>query len=41
MPHFTYTWDALLTMSSAATYVPGRRDPLYDWWYNVVSREVS
>lgn len=28
--------DALITMSSAANYVPGRRDPLYDCWYHIV-----
>ena len=33
--------DALLTMSSAANYVPGRRDPLYDWWYNIVGRSAD
>ena len=29
--------DALLSMSSAANYVPGRRDPLYDWWRDIVN----
>lgn len=29
---------ALLAMSSAANYVPGQRDPLYDWWCNIVGR---
>ena len=33
--------DALLTMSSAANYVPGRREPLYGWWFNVVSRSAD
>ncbi len=33
--------DALITMSSAANYVPGRRDPLYVWWYHIVSGSTN
>ena len=31
--------DALISMSSAANYVPGRRDALYDWWRDIVNCE--
>ena len=29
--------EALRAMQIRASYVPGRRDPLYDWWTSVVS----
>ena len=34
---FLFGW----TMSSAVNYVPGRRDPLYDWWCNIVSPSTN
>ena len=29
--------EALMAMQTGASYVPGRRDPLYEWWLSVVS----
>ena len=29
--------DAFMAMQMGASYVPGRRDPLYDWWISAVS----
>ena len=29
--------DALMAMQTGASYVPGRRDPLYGWWLSVMS----
>ncbi|MYE55426.1 MAG: hypothetical protein F4X34_09590 [Chloroflexi bacterium] len=30
--------EALMAMQIGASYVPGRRDPLYDWWTSAVSK---
>lgn len=29
--------DALMAMQTGASYFPGRRDPLFDWWMSVTS----
>lgn len=32
---------AMAEMQSSASYIPGRRNPLYEWWWSIVCRSGS